>query len=298
MNKFKGMFTQSGIISKLLILIGFSCFFAVLGSMIWVLITHGNLVDIGSLKLMQLIQSIGVFVLPPFVLAYLCSNNTTEFLHFDRQINLLVILFVVLFMILIVPFINLLGDLNQRLVLPKALAGLESMMKAYESQATQLTEKLLNVHNLPALFFNIFLIAIIPALGEELFFRGAIQGVLQQKINAKAAIWITAIVFSAIHFQFYGFVPRMLLGAFLGYLLVWSGNLWLSIAAHFTNNVLAIIFYYMKTNGYKIFDIDTIGTGDTLWIGCLSGLFAVFGFYFFMRYFQKVDAENAAAKHA
>lgn len=298
MNKFKGMFTQSGIISKLLILIGFSCFFAVLGSMIWVLITHGNLVDIGSLKLMQLIQSIGVFVLPPFVLAYLCSNNTTEFLHFDRQINLLVILFVVLFMILIVPFINLLGDLNQRLVLPKALAGLESMMKAYESQATQLTEKLLNVHNLPALFFNIFLIAVIPALGEELFFRGAIQGVLQQKINAKAAIWITAIVFSAIHFQFYGFVPRMLLGAFLGYLLVWSGNLWLSIAAHFTNNVLAIIFYYMKTNGYKIFDIDTIGTGDTLWIGCLSGLFAVFGFYFFMRYFQKVDAENAAAKHA
>ena len=298
MNKFKGMFTQSGIISKLLILIGFSCFFAVLGSMIWILITHGNLVDIGSLKLMQLIQSIGIFVLPPFVLAYLCSNNTTEFLHFDRQINLLVILFVVLFMILIVPFINLSGDLNQRLVLPKALAGLESMMKAYESQATQLTEKLLNVHNLPALFFNIFLIAIIPALGEELFFRGAIQGVLQQKINAKAAIWITAIVFSAIHFQFYGFVPRMLLGAFLGYLLVWSGNLWLSIAAHFTNNVLAIIFYYMKTNGYKIFDIDTIGTGDTLWIGCLSGLFAVFGFYFFMRYFQKVDAEKTAAKHA
>ena len=298
MNKFKGMFTQSGIISKLLILIGFSFFFAVLGSMIWVLITHGNLVDIGSLKLMQLIQSIGIFVLPPFVLAYLCSNNTTIFLHLDRQINLLVILFIVLFMILIVPFINLSGDLNQRLVLPKALAGLESMMKAYESQATQLTEKLLNVHNLPALFFNIFLIAIIPALGEELFFRGAIQGVLQQKINAKAAIWITAIVFSAIHFQFYGFVPRMLLGAFLGYLLVWSGNLWLSIAAHFTNNVLAIIFYYMKTNGYKIFDIDTIGTGDTLWIGCFSGLFAVFGFYFFMRYFQKVDAEKTAAKHA
>ena len=298
MNKFKGMFTQSGIISKLLILIGFSCFFAVLGSMIWILITRGNLVDIGSLKLMQLIQSIGIFVLPPFVLAYLCSNNTMKFLHFDKQINLLVILFVVLFMILIVPFINLSGDLNQKLVLPKALAGLESMMKAYENQATQLTEKLLNVHNLPALFFNIFLIAIIPALGEELFFRGAIQGVLQQKINAKAAIWITAIVFSAIHFQFYGFVPRMLLGAFLGYLLVWSGNLWLSIAAHFTNNVLAIIFYYMKTNGYKIFDIDTIGTGDTLWIGCFSGLFAVFGFYFFMRYFQKVDAEKTAAKHA
>lgn len=291
MRKFKGMFIQSGIISKLLILVGFSCFFAVFGSVIWTLITHGNMNNINSLKLMQFIESIGVFVFPPFVLAYLCSNNSKIFLHLNKPINWIVVLFVVLFMILIIPFINLLGDLNQRLALPDALSGLEKMMKEYESQASQLTEKFLNIHNLPALFFDIFLIAMLPALGEELFFRGAIQGTLQQKINAKLAIWITAIVFSAIHLQFYGFVPRMLLGAFLGYLLVWSGNLWLPILAHFTNNVIAIIFYYLKNNGYKMPDIDKIGTGNTLWLGCVSGIFAVLGFYFFMRYFHKANDE-------
>ena len=287
MSNLKGLYTQSSVFSKLLILIGLSFLFAVFGSVIWLLITHGNMADSGSMKLLQLIQSVAVFILPAIVLAYLCSKNAKEFLFLDKPINWITVLFVILFMILIVPFINLLGDLNQRLVLPEALSGLEKMMRSSENDTAALTEKFLNVHSLPALFFNIFLIAIIPAIGEELFFRGAIQGVLQRKLNVKLAIWITAVVFSAIHMRFYGFVPRMLLGAFLGYLLAWSGNLWLSIVAHFTNNVLAVIFYYLKDNGYKVPDIDTIGTGNTLWIGIVSGVIAISGFYLFMRYFQK-----------
>jgi len=289
MSNLKGLYTQSSVFSKLLILIGLSFLFAVFGSVIWLLITHGNMADSGSMKLLQLIQSVAVFILPAIVLAYLCSKNAKEFLFLDKPINWIVVLFVILFMILIVPFINLLGDLNQRLVLPEALSGLEKMMRSSENDTAALTEKFLNVHSLPALFFNIFLIAIIPAIGEELFFRGAIQGVLQRKLNVKLAIWITAVVFSAIHMQFYGFVPRMLLGAFLGYLLVWSGNLWLSIVAHFINNVLAVIFYYLKNNGYKVPDIDTIGTGNTLWIGLVSGIIAILGFWLLGRYFHKCD---------
>jgi len=289
MSNLKGLYTQSSVFSKLLILIGLLFVFAVSGSIIWLLITHGNMNDTGSLKLLQLIQSIAVFILPSIVLAYLCSNNVKVFLSLDKPINWIAVLFVILFMILIVPFINLLGDLNQRLILPDALSGLEKMMKFSENDRAALATKFLNVHNLPALFFNIFLIAIIPAIGEEIFFRGAIQGVLQRKLNVKLAIWITAIVFSAIHMQFYGFVPRMLLGAFFGYLLVWSGNLWLSIVAHFSNNVLAVIFYYLKNNGYKVQDIDTIGTGNTLWIGLVSGVIAILGFWFLERYFRKCD---------
>jgi hypothetical protein len=121
----------------------------------------------------------------------------------------------------------------------------------------------------------VFLIAFIPALGEELFFRGALQQIFQNKKNAIMAIWLTAFIFSAIHFQFYGFVPRFLLGAFFGYLLVWSGNLWLPVLAHFANNAIAIVFYYLKYNGFQVVDIDSIGTGNTLWIGCVSGLLAL-----------------------
>lgn len=290
MNKFKGLFSQYGILSRLLILIGFSCLFAVLGMMIWVAITHGDATDVGSLKLLQLLQSIGIFVLPSFALAYFCSGSTSRFLHLDKRINWAIV-FVVLFMIVVIPFVNLLGELNQKLVLPKAFAELESLMKAYEEQAAQLTGKLLNVHTIQALFFNVFLIAMIPAFGEELFFRGAMQGVFSEKINVKAAIWITAIVFSAIHLQFYGFVPRMLMGAFFGYLLVWSDNIWLPIVAHFTNNLFAVVFYYFKNNGYKLPDIDTVGTGSTLWLGYASGVLAILGFVLFRRYFQTSNSK-------
>jgi len=292
MTNFKGMLAQSGITSKLLVLVGLTVFFTIFGMLVWTLILHANTTDINSLKWLQLIQSVGMFVLPPFVFAYLYSEKPMNFLNLDKRIIWSDIALVIMFMIVIIPFINLLGHLNQQLVLPKVFSGLETWMKTSEEQAMQFTEKLLDVHNIRALLFNIFLIALIPALGEELFFRGALQGVIQQKTNVKAAIWIAAIIFSAIHLQFYGFIPRMLLGAFFGYLLMWSENMWLPIAAHFTNNVLAVIFYYLKNNGYQLPDIDMIGTGNTFWLGCISGAFALLGFFYFKkRFFHKNNSE-------
>ena len=274
----KGLFSQSGIISKMLILVGISCFSVILGAILMRLVP-GNMHDVNYLKVMQLVESVGLFVVPPFVFAYFCTEKSIEFLHLDRKINWLHVILVVVFMLLIIPAINLLSSLNQQLVLPKAFAGIEALMKTSEAEMAKLTEQLLSVHGLKALGFNVFLIAIIPALGEELFFRGAAQGIFQEKMHVRFAIWITAIIFSAIHLQFYGFFPRMFLGAFFGYLLFWSDNLCLPIAAHFTNNAAAIIFYYLKYNGYHVSDIDTIGTGNTLWLGCLSMILGICGFY-------------------
>jgi membrane protease YdiL (CAAX protease family) len=173
------------------------------------------------------------------------------------------------------------------MVLPKSLAGFESWMKTSEQQATQFTEKLLKVHTINGLLLNIFVIAVAPAVGEELFFRGALQGVLKDWKGVRPAIWISAILFSTIHFQFYGFVPRLMMGASFGYLLVWSKNMWLPITAHFTNNVIAIIFYYLKLNGFRVPDIDAIGTGDTFGLGIASGLAATVSMYYLYRHFQK-----------
>lgn len=284
----KGSYEKSGIFTKLVLLLAITLFFTLLLSPIIALLTYAHPTDIGALKLSQLILSIGVIVLPPFMLAYLISFNSLFFLHLDKtSVNWKEVFCVVLFMILIIPFINLLGDLNHHLVLPKIFTGLETWMKDSEEQATQLTEKFLNTHTIPGLFSNIFLIAIIPAIGEELYFRGALQGVIQQRIGITKSIWITAIIFSTIHFQFYGFLPRMLMGAFFGYLIFWSENIWLPIVGHFTNNVIAIIFYYLKFNGHKLPDIDSIGFGDTLWIGLLSGVIALFGFLWLKGHFSK-----------
>jgi hypothetical protein len=232
-------------------------------------------------------MSVGMFVVPPFALAFLVSENTRSYLHLNTKTNWKMAVSMFVFMLLIIPFINLLGDLNHRVVLPAAFSTLENQMKAMEAQANETIEKLLNVHSISVLSVNIFVIAIIPAFGEELFFRGALQSVFQGRNRKIAGIWWTAIIFSAIHMQFYGFIPRMLMGAFFGYLVFWSDNLWLAIIAHFTNNAVAIIFYYLKNNGIQTFDIDAIGTENTLWLGILSGIIGTICIYFFYKTFHR-----------
>jgi membrane protease YdiL (CAAX protease family) len=228
-----------------------------------------------------------VIVLPPIVLAYLISTTPWNYLKIvNKKSNWMDLILVILFMILIIPFVNLLGNLNQQLVLPKVFSGLEMWMKQSEDQATALTQKFLNVHDFSGLLYNLFLIALIPAIGEELYFRGALQGIIKQWKGIKVSIWITAIIFSTIHFQFYGFLPRMLLGAFFGYLIFWSENLWLPVVAHFTNNAIAVVFYFLKFNGFKLPDIDSIGIGKTMWVGFISGAIGMCGFFWIKSRFE------------
>lgn len=272
----KGIFKDSGVLWKLLQLIAVFSFVLIATLLVTVLVTTNDMNDMSNVKLMQLIQSIGLFIIPPFVMAFLWSENAFVFLRLKSGLRRSTVLYVLVFMLVAIPFINLLSWLNQQIVLPASLSEIEKMMQSSEAQIAILTEKMLNVHSLDALLFNVFLVAVVPALGEELFFRGTIQRLLSDWKGALFAIWITAFVFSAIHMQFYGFLPRMLLGAFLGYLLLWSGSLWLPIIAHFVNNSVAVVFYYLKFNGVKVIDVETIGTDDTLWLGIVSGIVCVF----------------------
>ena len=287
----KGIFKDSGVLAKLLQLIAVFVFVMIATLLVTVLVTTGDMNDMSNVKVMQLIQSFGLFVIPPFVMAFLWSNNAFEFLRLKSTLRWTTVLYVVAFMLVAIPFINMLSWLNQQIILPEALSEIEKMMQSSEVQIAEITEKMLNVSTLGALLFNVFLVAVVPALGEELFFRGTIQRLLSDWKGALFAIWITAFVFSAIHMQFYGFLPRMLLGAFLGYLLLWSGSLWLPIIAHFVNNSVAVVFYYLKFNGVKVIDVETIGTDDTLWLGIVSGIVCVFLGFLIRKNTRKATSE-------
>ena len=287
----KGIFKDSGVLAKLLQLIAVFVFVMIATLLVTVLVTTGDMNDMSNVKVMQLIQSFGLFVIPPFVMASLWSNNAFEFLRLKSTLRWTTVLYVVAFMLVAIPFINMLSWLNQQIILPEALSEIEKMMQSSEVQIAEITEKMLNVSTLGALLFNVFLVAVVPALGEELFFRGTIQRLLSDWKGALFAIWITAFVFSAIHMQFYGFLPRMLLGAFLGYLLLWSGSLWLPIIAHFVNNSVAVVFYYLKFNEVKVIDVETIGTDDTLWLGIISGIVCVFLGFLIRKNTRKATSE-------
>lgn len=288
----QGIFKDSGVLGKLLQLIAVFAFVMIATLLVTVLFTTNDMNDMSNVKVMQLIQSVGLFVVPPFVVAFLWSENAFEFLKLKSTLRWTTVVYVVVFMLVAIPFINLLSWLNQQIVLPESLSEIEKMMQSSEAQIAILTEKMLNVHSLEALLFNVFLVAVVPALGEELFFRGTIQRLFSDWKGAFFAIWMTAFIFSAIHMQFYGFFPRMLLGAFFGYLLLWSGSLWVPIIAHFLNNSVAVVFYYLKFNGVKVVDIETIGTADTLWLGIVSGIVCIFLGFLIRKSTRKATSET------
>src|SRR5690606_12250217 len=154
------------------------------------------------------------------------------------------------------------------------LSGMEEWMKNAEEQAEVLTEAFLKVDTTAGLMFNLFMIAVLPAIGEELLFRGVIQRIFTNWTrNHHWGIWISAILFSALHIQFYGFVPRMLLGVMFGYLLVWSGTIWLPILAHFCNNAFAVTAMYLIDNNVLDPGVEEIGsTSDSYYAVVLSVL--------------------------
>lgn len=219
--------------------------------------------SINFLKYFQVIQSIALFVVPPFILAWLYHGNISEYLLINRTTIPTSYLMAVLSLLLIIPFINFLGEINSRMEFPEAFSGIESWMKNMEDSAQVLVERFMKVNSISGLLFNIFMIAVLPALGEELMFRGVFQRIFTSMTkNYHWGIWITAFFFSAMHMQFYGFLPRMALGAMFGYLLVWTGTMWVPILAHFVNNTMGVIGYYLINKGTISKDVEHLGTGQ------------------------------------
>ena len=262
-----------------------------------------------ALKWFQFVQTIGTFFLPPFVCAWLWSDAPLEWLHLSRKSKVesrkpecLLFISAVVLMIVAVPGINLLADWNSRLVLPESMAGIEAWMKAQEDAAAVLTQRFLTGTSVGVLIVNIGLLALLPAMAEELTFRGVVMGLVVGRSSlvvsrkrAHVAVWVTAILFSAIHMQFYGFVPRMLLGALFGYALLWTGSLWVPITMHFTNNLIAVVAYWcVYRAGINPESIDAFGAGDTLWLGIVSLVLTAVGIYFFWRLSRQMS--NASSR--
>ena len=241
--------------------------------------------ELSVLRTVQVLQSLLVFILPAIVAVWCWSPSPLKELRCVPPASPHVYWLVPLLMLCAVPGINMLADWNGRVELPSFLADLEETLKQKEEEAAMLTERLLHADHIGGLLANIVLIALLPAVGEELCFRGVMLNLCLNggglscattKKRMHLSVWVTAALFSFIHFQFYGFVPRMLLGALFGYLVLWSGSLWTSVIAHFVNNAVATVAYYICAHSsLDSCSLDSFGTGDTAWVGWLSIVVAV-----------------------
>lgn len=284
----RSFFRDSGLLSRILQLLFLFFFFSlVVTAMIAVLFGSGQQPE--TLRLQMILQRIFMFILPPLLVAYLWFDKPFSWLRLNKFPGLWQIVSVVVLSVVIVPFVNVLTALNAQMALPEWLSGVSEWMRTMEDSAAGLTNQLLNVNEPALLVQNMILVAVIPAIGEELFFRGGIQNIISDKKNIHLAVWISAFVFSAIHLQFYGFIPRMLLGGMYGYLLFWSGSLWLPVIAHFVNNGMAVLVYYLRYNGSSMPDPDTLGHGQQWWMAVVSAL-CTGALLFFLYKIRKEDA--------
>lgn len=174
----------------------------------------------------------------------------------------------VLFTFLIVMFFMVvnspIGEWNQQIKFPSSLAGLEQALQLMEENMKEITDVLVDFNSVWEFLLGLTVIAIIPAIGEELVFRGLVQNhFVRITKNPHAAIWIAAFIFGAIHMQFYGLFPRMMLGALFGYLYYFSGKLSYAMFAHFFNNGIAVVAVYLHQIGKIDYDIES--TESLLW---------------------------------
>ncbi|MFD1467565.1 CPBP family intramembrane glutamic endopeptidase [Hymenobacter caeli] len=152
--------------------------------------------------------------------------------------------------LLVIPCMSVLVAWNAGVHFPAFLHGFETWARASEDQAAGLTKFLTQLTTGGRLLVAVLVIGVVPAVAEELVFRGVVQQNLVRWFGSRhAGVWAAAAIFSAIHFQFFGFVPRFVLGLGLGYLYEWSGNIVVPMAAHFTNNAFQVVLLYFAQHG-------------------------------------------------
>jgi uncharacterized protein len=237
------------------------------------------------LLIMQAVATfVGLILFPILQIKYLEQKRMSPF--FPPQPKLLFIILIIglltfNFIVAISPIIQW----NETVNFPEFMNGLEETARNLEEKMAALTKSMTQFDSTGELLAGLFVIALLPAIGEELVFRGVIQNEIWRGAkNAHVAIWFSAFLFSTIHFQFFGFVPRLLLGAMFGYLYYWSGNLVIPIAAHFFNNAISVVALYLHQNKVietNVEETQSAPVGAVIFSMALASLLLFFLWRFF-----------------
>lgn len=248
---------------------------------------------IGPLLITQSIATlIGLIIFPAIHLMAIEHKGIPPFFPSQRKTVLILFLVMLLgltFMVSISPLV----EWNMNLKFPEYMKGFETWAREAEDRTAKLTEIMTSFGSITDLLIGIIVIALLPAVGEELVFRGMFQNEFFRGTgNAHLAIWVSALIFSAIHFQFYGFVPRLLLGALFGYLYYWSGNLLIPMFAHFFNNAFGVSMIYLHQQ--KITDLNVEdSTAAPLQYVILNVVLTVGLLYYIWKHYRELPKQTS-----
>ena len=210
-------------------------------------IPFGNERDKGLSE--SLVQCILVFCLPAFLAARVSSDYPSRWLGFGKSPGILSLIGVIIVYLLSLPGMEWLIDWNAGIHFPQSMKNLEETFRTWEENNGAVSDMLLNADSIGGLLMGVLIIGVVTGFSEELFFRGGLQGIFQRStLGNGLSVWIATFIFSCLHFQFFGFLPRLIMGAFFGYLFVWTGSLWVPVFAHALNNSVVVVTAYFINN--------------------------------------------------
>lgn len=242
------------------------------------------------------LQSIFAIALPAYLVVALTDARPIRYLKMGNNGKMMQkVAFTLLTFCVSYLFASFLSQWNKGMVLPEWMSGLEETMRTMEDAAMETTDILLSGKTIGSLLLNLIVVAGLAAVSEEFFFRGALQQFLQEKMrNGHAAVWLAALIFSLVHFQFYGFLPRLALGAMLGYLYLYTRNLWMPVLFHFINNATVIVLYYFWSDQVWFNRLEEMPVTSAVTTG--AALSALLTFLLFRAYMKRNT--NAASMPA
>jgi len=201
---------------------------------------------ISAMWLFQIFGTTLPILFTPIVFGKFVMHDTEAYTRTSFKFPLVLLMIVFSVMMMSAPIMEVLIALNQKMVLPDFLKGVERWMRESEDAAQKATKALLQMDSWLDMVKAVLLVGLVTAIAEELMFRGCLQTIFTRWTqNTHLAIWITAALFSAFHMEFFGFLPRLMLGVFFGYFTAWSGSVWPSVWAHFLNNGTAVVMTYL-----------------------------------------------------
>lgn len=231
---------------------------ALIGSVLVGLIVKSGITT-KTLRMATVIQDCVIFILPSVITAMIVAVLPARFLKIDSIFSIRQLLLATFCMLVSIPLMNWIVMINDSMSFPESLSGLENWMRLHEEEARNSVKLLLGDSSVISLIIDLLIVGVLAGFSEEILFRGTLQQLFcSLGMNRHVGIWLTALIFSAIHMQFFGFVPRFLLGAYFGYLLWWSRSLWLPIIIHTFNN--SIVVYSTWRHG----QIDEGGAVDSI----------------------------------
>lgn len=278
-----------------LLFIGWNLFSQLIGLGLAVLLTEINFMEAESImqppfsseskKFLYIAQGVSHFLgFTVFSLFFIKIVDKISFSHYLNRFNInlsgLILVPVITFTFMI--FNSVVIEWNANIEFPEFMQGFADWARGMEDRLMAVTEALSTYANVNEMLVALIIIGVLPAIGEELVFRGLLQNkLLAATSKAHLAIWVTAIIFGAFHMQFFGVFPRILLGALFGYIYYYSGNIWYPILAHFVNNGLAVIVMYFGPRYIDDWDVQEIDSSVPIYVSAIAliictGLFFIF----------------------